>query len=191
MNLDIFNGLANQTRTSGNTVYHAVLFSQSRIETGNFTSSLYRDYHNMFGMRPAVKRDRYYNGVENGFATYPDNTYSVIDRVDLDFTNDAPIPESWDEVEGYVDFVLSKGYSSDRKTYKKTWMQIIASYANGSALDGRDFNSDDSVDFGDLLDEEGNPLVISGKSPFWKKILFFAIAGFAAFKLVGYVRRKL
>ena len=56
-----------------------VVFKQARIESGNFTSRIFRSNNNMFGFKQAYKRPNTQVGVDRGYAKYDSWKECVID----------------------------------------------------------------------------------------------------------------
>ena len=100
-----------------NPVLAVMLTAQAAHETGDFTSMIYRMNHNLFGMRQPVKRDTTSIAALNGYASYTDDSQSVVDRLlYADYVNE-PVTAS---VVDFVDFLKEKSYFEDSKTnYKK------------------------------------------------------------------------
>lgn len=59
-----------QALYESNVKYPHIVMAQAIIESGNFTSSIFRHNNNMFGMRKARSRVTTCIGEANGFATY-------------------------------------------------------------------------------------------------------------------------
>lgn len=59
--------------------YPEVALSQARLETGNFTSDIFKENHNLFGMKMAEKRPTSAIGINRGHASYTNWRESVID----------------------------------------------------------------------------------------------------------------
>ncbi len=59
--------------------YPEVALSQARLETGNFTSAIFRENHNLFGMKMAEIRPTSAIGINRGHALYTNWKQSVID----------------------------------------------------------------------------------------------------------------
>ena len=59
--------------------YPHIVYAQACLETGNFTSSIFRSNHNLFGMREARGRISTNKGAENGHAVYHNWRESVMD----------------------------------------------------------------------------------------------------------------
>jgi hypothetical protein len=108
--------------------YNRVLFAQAFHETGNFTSRIFREAKNMFGMRPAQSREKFYidtlttsNGV---FASYSGFFDSIRDRMDLDDYNDLNTDlRNKDDVLQYMMQVQAKGYAIETD-YVDAWLNV-------------------------------------------------------------------
>lgn len=59
--------------------YPEVALSQARLETGNFTSAIFKENHNLFGMKMAELRPTSAIGINRGHALYTNWKESVID----------------------------------------------------------------------------------------------------------------
>ncbi len=59
--------------------YPETVLSQARLETGNFTSDIFKENHNLFGMKMAEKRPTSATGINRGHASYANWRESVID----------------------------------------------------------------------------------------------------------------
>jgi uncharacterized FlgJ-related protein len=59
--------------------YPETVLAQAKLETGNFTSAIFKENHNLFGMKLAEKRPTSAIGVNRGHAQYRDWRDSVID----------------------------------------------------------------------------------------------------------------
>lgn len=100
--------------------YIMVLYAQARKETGNFTSRIYRDSHNLFGMKPSKVRQQFHNGERYGHADYMSIEDSMTDRLHWDKYFNVewqgnPLP--------YMNIVQSKGYAED-KQYVSGWLEL-------------------------------------------------------------------
>lgn len=94
-----------------------VITAQAAFETANFTSKIYRENNNPFGMKLPVKRRTTAKGEKNGYAFYE----SVADAVrDFYLWYDyMKLPENFIDVETYVNAINFKGYfESDVNLYK-------------------------------------------------------------------------
>lgn len=59
--------------------YPETVLSQARLETGNFTSEIFKENHNLFGMKVAEKRPTAAIGENRGHAQYRNWKDSVVD----------------------------------------------------------------------------------------------------------------
>jgi len=59
--------------------YPEVALSQARLETGNFTSAIFKENHNLFGMKMAELRPTSARGINRGHALYTNWRESVVD----------------------------------------------------------------------------------------------------------------
>lgn len=96
--------------------YMRALYAQAGVETDNFSSNIYLNHNNLFGMRPSTKRERFYQDVYNSpkngrFAKYDNLSYSMLDRIDLDNYNNIYKPKMDTEVEVYFLDVQKHGYA--------------------------------------------------------------------------------
>ena len=56
-----------------------IVFKQAQIESGNFSSKVFRENNNMFGMRVPFRRANTVIGENRGYAVYESWRHSVID----------------------------------------------------------------------------------------------------------------
>lgn len=59
--------------------YPETVLAQAKLETGNFTSAIFKENHNLFGMKVAEKRPTSAIGINRGHAQYRNWKDSVID----------------------------------------------------------------------------------------------------------------
>lgn len=98
----------------------AVIFAQAKHETGNFTSDIYKENNNLFGMQVPSIRKNYVTGKNRGHATYK----SLFDSVRDYFLRQKNfrIPST-----SNFDFMMStndSGYAEDGSYYRK-WKNIL------------------------------------------------------------------
>ena len=62
-----------------NVKFPYIVLAQSKLETGNFTSKIFRENNNLFGMREAKQRITTAQGTENNHAYYHSWQESVLD----------------------------------------------------------------------------------------------------------------
>lgn len=86
----------------------------SNLETGKWTSNLYRNYHNLFGMKQPLTRFTYSQGASKsppGYASFATDADSVRDIVA--YMNQRLYPKDFDSIDAMVEFMKSKGYFED------------------------------------------------------------------------------
>lgn len=96
-----------------------VVYAQSILESGNFKSPVFKENHNLFGMKEATKRINRALGTQNGHAIYKDWLSSVDDYALYCATYLHEIVTEEDYI-GY----LSQKYAEDNQ-YKNKLMDII------------------------------------------------------------------
>jgi uncharacterized FlgJ-related protein len=62
-----------------NVKYPDIVMAQAELESGGFTSKLFRENNNMFGMKISTSRPTTQNGEQNGYAYYNTWRESVLD----------------------------------------------------------------------------------------------------------------
>ncbi len=62
-----------------NVKFPYIVLAQAKVETGNFTSKIFREGNNLFGMKEAKMRATTAKGTENNHACYENWTQSVYD----------------------------------------------------------------------------------------------------------------
>ena len=62
-----------------NIKYPYIVLAQAQLETGGFKSQIFKENHNLFGMKVATKRPTTNKGEENGHAYYENWRESVVD----------------------------------------------------------------------------------------------------------------
>ncbi len=82
-----------------------IVFAQARLETGHFTSTIFLENNNLFGMKRAYSRPSTAIGMNRGHAKY----------------------ESWQD--SVIDFALYKAYVAQGKTEKEYFDLLKRSYA--------------------------------------------------------------
>jgi len=101
------------------------MVAQAKHETGNYTSAIFKENNNLFGMKLAKVRDKTATGENRGHAVY-ETLEDSIEDLDLWFDYHKGLPSEIETVEQYSEWVRSKGYYED--TYDnytkglKSWM---------------------------------------------------------------------
>ena len=62
-----------------NVKFADIVYAQAQLETGGFTSNIFRENHNLFGMKQAMKRSSTNKGEQFGHAYYDTWRESVLD----------------------------------------------------------------------------------------------------------------
>lgn len=78
--------------------YPDILLKQAKIESGNYSSNVYKTNNNLYGMRRVYRRQTTQSGENNGYGTYNNWCLSVLDRLLLDmfvFKNEKPSREAY------------------------------------------------------------------------------------------------
>lgn len=88
-----------------------LLTAQAMHETGNFTSRLYKEQNNLFGMRHPTVRDTLSLEMRNGYATFARLEDSVQDM--LLYYKEFNLTPSWKEPAQFVKEIRAKGYFED------------------------------------------------------------------------------
>jgi len=96
--------------------YTCWITQQSVLETGNFTSKIFNEFNNGFGMgvpriRKSLRIGDYLASNGERFSTYKNFEDSVKDYLlYADYFN---MPTNFNRPEQFVDFLVSKGYATD------------------------------------------------------------------------------
>jgi uncharacterized FlgJ-related protein len=65
-----------------NVKFPHIIYAQAKMETANFSSNLFKNHNNLFGMKPAMQRPKTYSyTTDSGFAGYKNWKQSVMDYV--------------------------------------------------------------------------------------------------------------
>ena len=96
--------------------YTCWITQQSVLETGNFTSKIFNDFNNGFGMgvpriRKSLRIGDYLASNGERFSTYKNFEDSVADY--LLYAEYFNMPTNFNRPEQFVDFLVSKGYATD------------------------------------------------------------------------------
>lgn len=91
-----------------NVKYPHIVMAQAELETGGFKSKIFKENHNLFGMKVATKRPTTNKGEENGHAYYESWRESVVDYA---FYSAQYLSNIKSEAE-YFDY-LSQSYAED------------------------------------------------------------------------------
>lgn len=102
-----------------NIKFPEIVFAQAKLESGNFTSKIYKENNNLFGMRIARLRPTTALNESGGYAVYPDWKSSIIDYA---LYQSAYLREINTEENYYA--YLDSSYADD-ENYVKKIQQIV------------------------------------------------------------------
>ena len=68
-----------------NAWYPEILLKQAKIESGNYSSNIYKSNNNLYGMRKPYKRSTTQSGINKGYGVYQNWCLSVLDRLLWDY----------------------------------------------------------------------------------------------------------
>jgi flagellum-specific peptidoglycan hydrolase FlgJ len=97
-----------------NIKYPHIVIAQARLETNNFNSHIFKENHNLFGMKVATRRPTTNKGEDNGHAYYNNWKESVIDYA----LYSATYLNSLKSEDDYFNF-LSRHYAEDTNYVNK------------------------------------------------------------------------
>lgn len=109
---------------SYNLKYPYIVHAQSILETGHWTSPIYKENNNLFGMREAKKRPNVALGTKNSHAYYTNWKKSLEDYV---LYNASYLFREVDDTEDEYYAYLDKAYA-EAKNYSGTLREIVNKY---------------------------------------------------------------
>lgn len=119
-------------------IYALTLFGQSKHETANFTSNIYKNAINCFGMRPAGTRTQNRIAVmqsgSGSYAVFATVYDSWDDRIALDYYNKTAPPLNLEDVPRYCQEVKNKKYATDTQ-YVPKWLNVLKDVFSGAGAD--------------------------------------------------------
>jgi uncharacterized FlgJ-related protein len=102
----------------------------SAQETGLFTSPIYKNNHNLFGMRLAKQRDTLAIGDKSGYANYNSNEDSIKDML-LWFAYHNQDPGSFTSLKDMIHYMKEKKYFEGNENkyydYAENWKKELES----------------------------------------------------------------
>lgn len=124
MNFTIFFTILFGLLKKGYFVNPFLIYSQAVHETGNFTSAIYKENNNLFGMKQARVRENTATGENRGHATYNSLFDSVIDYIlrQKNFNIKAQLFQT----EIYINDTFNSGYAEDT-SYMTKWRNLYKS----------------------------------------------------------------
>lgn len=107
--------------------YTCWITQQSVLETGNFSSKIFKEFNNGFGMgvpriRKSLRIGNYLASNGENFSTYKNFEDSVSDY--LLYAEYFKMPTNFNRPEQFVDFLVSKGYATD-PAYRSKVLSLI------------------------------------------------------------------
>lgn len=96
-----------------------LIYAQAKHETGNFTSSIFKNNNNLFGMKLAKKRSTTAIGEKSGHAVYKTLFHSVLDY----FKRQKEFNISGSSNTQFVNDTIHSGYAED-PAYLEKWMAL-------------------------------------------------------------------
>lgn len=97
-----------------------IVYAQARLESGNFNSGIFKENHNLFGMKIATRRPTTNKGEENGHAYYESWKESVVDYA---FYQAAYLSDIKSETE-YLEYL--KASYAESPQYMEKLLELIA-----------------------------------------------------------------
>lgn len=98
----------------------ALLYAQAYLETGGFTSAIFKENNNLFGMKQPQVRKTTATGNNRGHATYSTVFHSVYDY----FLRQIEFKIKGRDVQEYVENTVKSNYAED-KSYSQKWLNIF------------------------------------------------------------------
>ena len=92
-----------------------IVLKQALLESGHFTSALYRTNNNLFGMKRARQRETTATGQKRGYATYTHWSLSLKDYRLMQMYYE----KKGQSMRDYYAFLLTIGYAQDKKYIEK------------------------------------------------------------------------
>jgi Mannosyl-glycoprotein endo-beta-N-acetylglucosaminidase. len=102
-----------------------IITAQAAHETGNFTSILYKEFNNPFGMKHPAVRQTTATGTWYGYATFPDIVTAVADFVL--YWKAQKLQSAFAKVETYITAIKARGYFGDLYS---TYLTAVKHYYN-------------------------------------------------------------
>jgi len=103
------------------------IVAQSKAETANFTSRLFREHNNLFGMKNALKREQSGFKIEGSvFRAYESPVSSILDYLAL--LNSTKFPVSVNSLEQFARELKDRGYYEESQDL---YLKLLKKYHNG------------------------------------------------------------
>ena len=139
-----------------NNVYFKALYTQAYHETAGFTSNIYRNSYNMFGMKAPNTRKKYcaiHEYDSGGYAAYQRFIDGIDDRIGWDNQkSDFSMPVNEQDVDDYFAFIVRHHYAEDVE-YSAKLMRLYRTLTRHNMFD---INKDmEGANVRDILAEVG------------------------------------
>jgi hypothetical protein len=177
-----------------NNYYLRALYTQAYHETGGFTSNVYLNSYNMFGMGAPNSRKKYCN-IYHGYAAYKSFKDGIDDRIGWDNQKrDFKAPQKESEIPDYFAYLSGHGYAED-KLYTQKLERLYFDFKNKHYFS--EFDEGfllDSIDLDELNNSISNDyeedLNLSSSHKSGKlKLLIIPVALFLGYKLLRKLKR--
>ncbi|MCH9735998.1 MAG: glucosaminidase domain-containing protein [Actinomycetia bacterium] len=99
----------------------ALIIAQAQLESGNFSSNIFKENHNLFGMKLPSRRPTMAIGENRGFAVYPSWMDSVVDYF---LRQQAFGISNTEYVQEYMAQTVSSGYVHGDPGYRDKWYRL-------------------------------------------------------------------
>lgn len=109
-------------------VYAVVLYAQAIHETGRFTSNVYRNANNAYGMKVAKVRPQNRVGSFGAYALYASVEDSILDRIAWDAYNSISPVDNINDIQEYMRTVIPR-YAEDPDYFQK-WFTYVREVLN-------------------------------------------------------------
>lgn len=103
----------------------AVIYAQAKHETGNFTSPIFLESNNLFGMKQPSQRRTKALGTSRGHATFKNWFTSIYDY----FLRQKYFKISGKNTNAFIQDTVNSGYAED-KAYIHKWQALVKSLQN-------------------------------------------------------------
>lgn len=104
---------------SNNVWFPDILLAQAKLESGNYSSSIYRRNNNLYGMKECSKRQTTQTSIKNGYGVYNNWQLSVLDRILWDVFTFEKKPTEDEYLEALKSYVQDPGYIAKIKSMIK------------------------------------------------------------------------
>jgi hypothetical protein len=104
---------------SNNVWFPDILLAQAKLESGNYSSSIYRRNNNLYGMKECSKRQTTQTSIKSGYGVYNNWQLSALDRLLWDVFTFKEKPTEDEYLEALKSYVQDPGYIAKIKSMIK------------------------------------------------------------------------